>query len=167
MIVKASVWWCAVVPGAAAAIVLYSLAFPAGAMGPFVLGGIAWLLVGVVWLVRLVLRRDRWLLATPLVAALTAGLAWAEVPLDVAFTTAKGGLAEQVAEGKAGRAGIYRIEAVRPEGGVTYLPLRGGGDAFAAESGFAHAPDGIPQGTPEYLYFRHLDGPWYWYDASE
>lgn len=164
-------WWFVAVPVGASAAILYSLAFPAGNSGPFLLGGLVWLLIALVWLVRLVVSRNRWLLATPLVALVTAGLAYGDVPLKAAFAAAEGGLARQVAGGEPGWAGIYEVDGVRRGEGtdLTFLPLADGGGAFYAEAGFLHAPSGIPDGAPDLEYVRllHLDGPWYWYDVPE
>ncbi|MDX6739881.1 hypothetical protein [Actinocorallia sp. A-T 12471] len=170
MIVKASAWWLAVLPAGASVALLYSLAFPAGNSGPFLVGLLLWGLVGLVWLVRLVWRRDRWLWATPALGLLTALLAWFDVPLNVAFSVAQGGLEKQLVSGEPARAGIYEIAEVKKVEGtdVTRLRLAGTGGPYYEETGFLYAPSGVPESADGLngSVYRPLKGAWYWYDIA-
>ncbi|ROO89390.1 hypothetical protein EDD29_7080 [Actinocorallia herbida] len=168
MIVKASVWWLAVLPAGASVAVLYSLAFPSGNSGPFLLGGLAWVLLGLVWLGRLVWRRDRWLWATPALALLLGVCAWLDLPVKAAFAAGEANLARQVETGRPARAGIYEIAKVeRIEGSdMTRLRLAGTGGPYYEETGFLYAPSGVPtqaEGMNGFVY-RPIKGAWYWYD---
>ncbi|MCD0451844.1 hypothetical protein LO762_21980 [Actinocorallia sp. API 0066] len=169
MIISASVWWLGVVPAGASVAVLYSLAFPSGNSGPFLLGGAVWAVVGVVWLIWFCWGRSRLLALTPLLALLTAVLAWTDVPLRAAFAVAEGRLDQQRASGEAGRAGIYEIAKVAPVEGtdVTRFTIAGTGGPYYDETGFLHAPSGMPAPSPELaaVAYRRITGPWYWYDV--
>ncbi|GAB2845459.1 hypothetical protein GCM10022221_50990 [Actinocorallia aurea] len=168
MIVKASVWWLVVLPAGASVAVLYSLVFPSGNSGPFLVGALLWALVGVVWLGRLIWRRDRWLWATPALALTMAVCAWFDLPMKAAFAAGEANLERQVASGKAARAGLYEIAKVEPVEGtdMTRLRVAGTGGPYYEETGFLYAPSGVPAKADGLsgIVYRPIKGAWYWYD---
>lgn len=113
-------------------------------------------------------RRDQWLCAT---VALTCILMWLNVPLRVAFLTARPELDRLVARIQSGtipspvtndRAGIYSVSTGTAYGADDQIFFVSR-DYFGG--GFAHSPN-----TDKLSYNAgedgHLIGPWYWWQAD-
>jgi hypothetical protein len=142
---------------------------------------LAWLALGLVWLVRTIgavgFRRDLravpHLLVEPVIVLLVAVLVKTSVPLWARFEVSRGamnGLARQVsgapdaATFRSRRVGLYTATRIEPiPGGMRFL-VRSGSGLLDESAGFAYSPSGPPAATNEPYdssSYEHLSGPWY------
>jgi hypothetical protein len=144
-----------------------------------------WIVVGIVWLVRLISAIQRRsltasLVIAPLVALVVAALFLSPLPLQARFALSRSAFDQTVqslpvnqgAGGSLGLVGTYRIEQwSRAADGVLFDQASGTG--VGDRAGFAYLPKGVPQTWIEpdeagvhVIGWQDLGGGWYSWQMS-
>ncbi|MFZ0322815.1 MAG: hypothetical protein WAN48_01655 [Actinomycetes bacterium] len=138
--------------------VCWAASVPGGLVLPFLLAVVGLLILGVVWLVRLILwlmskQRPLWpFLIAPAVVLLLVGLVWFDVPLRARFELSRPAMTAFVQDhstevGGSQRVGLYEVIGWKSRGAGMVLPV---GDGMLGlelpglmdDNVFAYLPDG-------------------------
>ncbi|MFC7645414.1 hypothetical protein ACFQX6_35910 [Streptosporangium lutulentum] len=131
-----------------------------------------WLLSGLIWISLLMTRgsgyrRSPWIIATPLIGALTLALVNSRLPMRAAFLISEPALTgyarslpeqERLSFGEK-RVGLFTVDTAQRWKGITRLGLANSGGMFI-KCGFAHVPDGRVEDLGV-SSFDHVTGDWY------
>ncbi|MER5627031.1 hypothetical protein ABT061_38975 [Streptosporangium sp. NPDC002544] len=171
-----SQWWRLVLVlgpvTVSAVLTLFAAAYPGGNYLLALFAIPAWLLSGLIWISLLMTRdsshrRSPWIIATPLVGALTLALANSQFPMRAAFLISEPALtsyAQSLPEQerlsfRGERIGLFTIDTAQRWKGVTHLGVANAG-GMLIKCGFAHIPDGRVEDLGV-SSFDHVTGDWY------
>jgi hypothetical protein len=167
-------WRFGVLTGVVFALSCWSISVPGSYFGWVLTCDGLWLLIGLIWLVRLIIalattRREirwrNWLIQPAFVVALAA-LAFADAPLRTSYLINRGAMNAQARAVLAGkdpqtihRIGLYRVSWAQKTSPTSFQFIIDGA-GFIDPVGFAYSKKGPPPAVSPSTY-EHWDGPWY------
>ncbi|WP_157594751.1 hypothetical protein [Streptosporangium amethystogenes] len=171
-----SQWWQLVLVlgpvTVSAVLTLFAAAYPGGNYLLALFAIPAWLLSGLIWISLLMTRgssyrRSPWIIATPLIGALTLALANSQLPMRAAFLISEPALtsyAQSLPEQERSsfrqeRVGLFTVDTAQRWKGVTHLGVASAG-GMLIKCGFAYVPDGRVEDLGV-SSFDHVTGDWY------